>query len=189
MRKLKLQVQMSVDGFVAGPNGEMDWMTWDWDEGIKNYVSTLTRPVDTILLGRVLAQGFINHWSTLATNPDTTDDFSRKMHESLKIVFTKTLDSNEWENTSLEHGDLVASVNAVKEQPGGDIIAYGGGNFVSNLIKNDLIDDYHLFVNPAAVGKGMPIFQGLESVHRLKLVEARPFECGITVMHYKRSEK
>ena len=189
MRKLKLQMQMSIDGFVAGPNGEMDWMTWDWDQGLKDYVAALHERVDTILLGRVLAQGFINHWSALATNPETTDDFSRKMHESLKIVFTQTLDSNEWTNTSLEHGDLVSSVHAVKQQPGGDIIAYGGGNFVSNLIKNDLIDDYYLFVNPAAIGKGMPIFQGLERVHRLELVEARGFECGITAMHYRRSEK
>ena len=182
-------MQMSIDGFVAGPNGEMDWMTWDWDQGLKDYVAALHERVDTILLGRVLAQGFINHWSALATNPETTDDFSRKMHESLKIVFTQTLDSNEWTNTSLEHGDLVSSVHAVKQQPGGDIIAYGGGNFVSNLIKNDLIDDYYLFVNPAAIGKGMPIFQGLERVHRLELVEARGFECGITAMHYRRSEK
>ncbi|MGP1685133.1 MAG: dihydrofolate reductase family protein, partial [Giesbergeria sp.] len=59
MRKLKLQVQISIDGFIAGPKGEMDWMVWDWDDALKQYVSDITEPVDTILLGRTLAQGFI----------------------------------------------------------------------------------------------------------------------------------
>lgn len=162
-------------------------MVWNWDHALKQYVGDLTNPVDTILLGRVLAQGFINHWAALATNPETADDASRKFYETPKIVFTKTLDSTgEWAHTSLENGDLVEAVNALKQQPGSDLIAYGGGTFVSNLIKNGLIDDFHLFVNPTALGSGMPIFQGLDSKQGLKLVEARPFEWGVVVLHYQR---
>jgi dihydrofolate reductase len=189
MRKLKLQTQISIDGFIAGPNGEMDWMVWNWDDALKQYVMDITKPVDTILLGRVLAQGFINHWATLAKDPASSEEFAWKMHESHKVVFTSTLeDVGDWEYTSLAKGDLVEEVNALKNQEGQDIIVYGGGKFVTSLIKHGLIDEYHLFVNPSALGSGMPIFQGLEKRAGFKLVDAKPFECGIVVLQY-RSEK
>ena len=70
MRKLKLQVQMSIDGYIAGPNGEMDWMEWDWDDKLKQYVGDITASVDCIILGRKLAEGFIPYWSAVAANPE-----------------------------------------------------------------------------------------------------------------------
>lgn len=185
MRKLKLQTQVSVDGFMAGPNGEMDWMVWNWDEALKQYVMDLTEPVDTILLGRVLAQGFIPHWSNVATNPDTTDPFSNKMHGTPKVVFSKTLHTHDWSFTELTNGDLVEEVTRLKNQEGGDMIAYGGANFVSNLIENNLIDEYHLFLNPVLAGRGMPIFQSADARRKLKLIKATGFDCGITVLHYE----
>lgn len=184
MRKVKLQMQVSIDGYVAGPNGEMDWMVWDWDEALKDYVKNLTAPVDCILLGRVLAQGFIPHWQGLATNPDTNEPFASKMHETAKVVFTRTLGATEWENTSLATGDLAEEIAKLKQQDGKDIIVYGGGSFVSNLIKQNLIDEYHLFVNPAILGSGMPIFQGVDAKHAMKLVSATPFASGIVVLQY-----
>src|SRR3990170_7462327 len=91
LRKLKLQVQMSVDGFIAGPNGEMDFMVWNWDDQLKNYVATLTDPVDCILLGRKLAEGFIPYWSGVAANPeDPQHTAGIKFTETGKVVFTKT---------------------------------------------------------------------------------------------------
>ena len=151
MRKLKLQVQISIDGFIAGPNGEMDWMTWNWDEALKSYVGALTEPIDTILLGRVLAQGFIDHWAGLATNPDTSDAVSRKFHETPKVVFTHTLQEHSWAHTTLAHGDLVEEVTALKQQPGGDIMVYGGSNFVTNLIKHGLIEQWQKLVQKEAI--------------------------------------
>ena len=111
MRKLKLQMQVSLDGFVAGPNGEMDWMVWNWDDAITNYVIGMTEPVDCIVLGRKLAQGFIPTWASRAENPDTADKYTEKMDDTFKVVFTKTLnDSDEevltWKNTKLAKGDL-----------------------------------------------------------------------------------
>lgn len=184
MRKLKLQMQLSLDGFVAGPIGEMDWMVWNWDEALLKYVADLTEPVDCIVLGRVLAQGFIPHWDTLAANTETAQDFEKKMSDTPKVVFTKTLESNEWSNTTLAKGNLVEEINALKNQSGQDIIAYGGANFVSDLIKHNLIDEYHLFINPTLLGNGMPIFKSLEDKLNLKLVESKGFECGIVVLHY-----
>ncbi len=172
---------MSIDGYIAGLNGEMDWMVWDWDDELKNYVDNLTKPVDTIVLGRKLAEGFIDYWGEKTNDPEL-GDFARKMYYTQKVVFTKTMKEHKWNNTSLS-GDL-KEIKKLKEQNGQDIIAYGGGAFVSSLIKEGLIDDFHLFVNPTALGKGMPIFEELENRQTLKLVEARPFACGITLLHY-----
>ena len=185
MKKLKLQVQISVDGFIAGPNGEMDWLVWNWDEGLMDYVRSLTEPVDTIVLGRKLAEGFIGAWQARAENPETADAGAHKMNDTPKVVFSKTLESIDGKNVTLNKGDLTEEITALKNQEGGDLIAYGGADFVSSLIKNNLIDDYHLFVNPVVLGKGMGIFSDIATKQNLKLVEAKAFECGIVVLHYQ----
>lgn len=183
MRKLKLQVQMSVDGFIAGPNGEMDWMMWDWDDTLKKYVSDLTDPVDTILLGRKLAEGFIDAWQANIDIPEMAD-FAHKMIDSPKIVFSNTMKTCNWINTEIAQRELVEEVTALKNKPGGDIIAYGGASFVGSLIQHGLIDEFHLFINPVVIGAGMPIFNKLEGYQKLNLVKAAGFDCGITVLHY-----
>lgn len=180
MRKLKLQVQMSVDGFIAGPNGEMDWVTFDWDDELKNYVTGITEPVDCIVLGRKLAQGFIPHW---ASHPEM--EGADKINRTAKVVFTKTLDKSEWDNTVLATGELAAEINQLKSQAGEDIIAYGGGTFVSSLIESGLVDEFHLFVNPVALGNGMPIFQGLGDKQKLELQKSVAFPCGIVLLCYR----
>lgn len=173
---------MSIDGYMAGPEGEMDWLEWNWDDELKLYVTDITEPVDCILLGRELAQGFIDTWGMKAEDPDATDDFARKMNDTLKIVFTKTIFKAEWKNTKLEPGDIVQEVTKLKNQEGNDMIVYGGGTFVRTLIDAGLIDELHLFVNPTAIGKGMPVFGSLQN---MKLIKSRPFACGIVVLCYE----
>jgi dihydrofolate reductase len=180
MRKLKLQVQMTIDGFVGGPNGEMDWTLRNWDDGLKNYVGELTKPVDCIVLGRKLAQGFIPYW---AANPQ--QEGADKFNHALRVVFTRTLAQPVWSNTVLAKGDLVDEITKLKQQNGDDIIAYGGATFVSSLIKHGLIDEYHLFINPVAIGTGLTIFKELDSQQHLNLVKSTAFECGIVVLHYE----
>ena len=132
MRKLKLQVQISVNGFVGGPNGELDWMTWDWDNKLKSYVSELTDTVDTILLGRKMTDGFISYWSIVLKDKNNPEyDAAKIFIDTPKVVFTKTLEKSEWVNTELAKGDIVEEVNDLKEQNGKDIIVYGGASFVS----------------------------------------------------------
>jgi dihydrofolate reductase len=176
---------MSLDGFIAGPNGEMDWMIWNWDDQLKNYVTELTEPVDCIVLGRKLAEGFIPHW---AANPN--EEGAEKINSTSKIVFSKTLSKSDpklidWNNTHLTNEDLAEEITKLKKQEGKDIIAYGGASFVSALIKHGLIDELHIFVNPAAIGSGMPIFNNLESRQNLSLIKSTSFDCGIVVLHYK----
>jgi dihydrofolate reductase len=195
MRKLKLQVQMSVDGFIAGPNGEMDFMEWNWDDELKNYVTDLTEPVDCIILGRKLAEGFIPYWATVAANADDPQvTAGKKFTETKKVVFTKTLDKADrtvlgWNNTVFAKGDLAEEITRLKKQDGKDIIAYGGANFVSALINHGLIDEFHLFINPAAIGNGMTIFKSPDSKLNLTLVKSISFKCGIVVLNYEPRRK
>jgi len=185
MRKLKLQVQMSIDGFIAGPNGEMDWMVWDWDDALKTYVDELTKSMDCIFLGRKLAEGFIPYWKSVADDPNNEIQDSGKVFTNTpRVVFSKTITESPWENATIANGGLVEEITSFKQQPGKDIIAYGGANFVSNLIKENLIDELHLFVNPTAIGKGMPIFADVAAVQNYRLGHARSFDCGIVVMKY-----
>lgn len=186
MRKLKLQVQMTVDGYIAGPGGGMDWITFDWDEALQQYVTDLTEPVDCIVLGRNLAEGFIPHWANVAADPENPEQVAgQKFTDTAKVVFTQTLDQSKWDNTVLAMGDLVEEITNLKKQEGQDIIAYGGATFVSALIKHGLIDEFHLFINPAAIGQGMAIFKELDHNQALTLVKSIPFDCGIVLLNYE----
>jgi len=187
MRKLKLQVQVSIDGFVARPDGASDWMTWDWDDELKKYVIELTDSVDTILLGRKMTEGFISYWTDVVTNKTDSPeyDFAKKMVNIPKFVFTKTLDKHNWKNTKLAKGNISDEVNQLKKQNGKGIIVYGGAGFVSSLIKNNLIDEYHLFINSSSIGKGMTIFSGVADKFDLELVKSKAYDCGIVVNHYE----
>ena len=187
MRKIKLQMQVTVDGFVCGPNGEMDWTTWNWDNALKDYVKELMAPADSFIVGRVLYEGMSMYWPAAETNPDTSDDdrAAAKVFNSMpKHVFSKTLTSADWNNTIIESSDLVETINSLKNEEGGDIMLYGGVSMVSSFIQNNLIDEYHLFVNPAAIGKGRSIFGDLTGKFGLQLVKSQTFDCGIVVLHY-----
>lgn len=186
MRKLKLQVQMTVDGYIGGPNGEMDWVTLPWTDDINNYVDAILEPVDTFVLGRKLAEGFIPYWADVAADPGNPEvESGKKFTDTPKVVFSKTLEQSKWENTTVTSGDLVEEITRLKQQEGKDIYAFGGATFVSALIKHRLIDEYHLFVNPAAIGSGLPIFQQLDSKQNLKSVKSVAFDCGIVVLNYE----
>ncbi|HEY8781694.1 MAG TPA: dihydrofolate reductase family protein [Mucilaginibacter sp.] len=191
MRKLKLQMHLSLDGFVAGPNGEMDWVTWTWDDEIKNYVNDLIDSSDCILLGGHMPAGFVPYWESVVADPQSPQhgvggtEFGKKMVDTPKVVFTKTIEKSTWHNTVLAKGDITEEVNKLKAQAGKDLIAYGGANFASSLIKYNLIDEYHLFINPTAIGNGMTIFKEAGQKVNLKLVKATPFSSGIVVLQYQ----
>lgn len=188
MRKLKLQVQMSVDGFVAGPNGEMDWMKWEWDDALKKFTEELTDSFDTILLGRNIAEEFVNAWIVEAGKPEA-DKSTHKINDTKKIVFSRTLQSCSLKNTELAKGELKEVVTALKNKPGKDLIVYGGAGLVASLIKEGLIDDFYIYINPAAIGSGLRIFDNITGYQKLKLIKAKGYDCGITVLHYINNNK
>jgi dihydrofolate reductase len=183
MRKLKLQMQITVDGFVAGPQGQLDWMTWEMDEKLIAFINHLTDTSDTILLGRKMTEGFVKYWEQVITQPDSPEyEFGQKMVNLPKIVFSKTVSSIEGRNVRVENGPVVDAVNQLKSQGGKDIIVYGGATFVGSLIEHRLIDELNLFVNPIALGEGRRIFGARTP---LKLVASTAYASGIVVDTYQ----
>jgi dihydrofolate reductase len=181
MRRLKLQMQVTVDGFNS--EGQDDGV--DWGE-IKGYSRDLLDGCDTIVLGRKTAVDFIPYWDKAAGTPgEAWHEIAQRIASSRKIVFSKTLDRSDWPNTSIEQGDLAEEIRRLKSTSGKDIIVYGGTSFVSSLIKEALIDEFHLFLNPIALGTGAPIFGGLERPQKLKLVKSIAYNCGLVLLHYE----
>ena len=183
MRKLKLQMQITVDGFVAGPGGELDWMTFDMDEKLLSFITHLTDTSDTILLGRKMTEGFIKYWEHAITQPNSPEhSFAEKMVRMPKVVFSRTIKEVEGQNVRVENDPIVDAVNRLKSQTGKDIVVYGGATFVSSLIANRLIDELNFFVNPIAIGRGLQLFSQRTP---LTLIASVGYSSGIVVNTYK----
>ena len=186
LRKLKLQVQMSIDGCIAGPNGEMDWMVGLQDDKLMKYAYELTESIDTILLGRKMTDVFISYWSDVINKPDDPwYAFGKKMIEIPKVVFTKTLNKSKWKNTDIATGDLTDGIIKLKSREGKDMVVYGGASFDSSLIKLGLIDEFLLFINPVAIGNGMTIFKDLNEIQKFNMVKSIAFDSGEILLHYE----
>ena len=197
MRKLIVEVQMSVDGFIAGVNGNTDWMIWNWgpawkwDKELQQYHTDLTKSADCVFLSRKMAEeGFSAHWAKLAENPDDPQfEFAKHIADTRKVVFTKTLNKSApipggWNNTDIVGEDFAAAINKLKNQDGKNIIVYGGAGFVSSLISAGIIDEFHLLVNPVAIGSGLSIFNP-GSKQNMILVKSASFSSGIVLLCYK----
>ena len=177
---------MSIDGCIAGPNGEMDWMVGLSDDQVIKYENELIKSFDTILLGRKMTDLFISFWSDVINKPDDPwYEFAKKMIETPKVVFTKTLNKSKWINTDLATGDLTDEIIKLKSRDGRDMIVYGGASFDSSLIKLGLIDEFLLFINPVAIGNGMTIFRDLNEIQKFNMVKSMAFDCGIVLLHYE----
>ncbi len=153
---------MTIDGFVAGPTGENDWVfASGGDEAGFQKITDLAASCDTLLLGRKMAQGFIHYWESVAESqtdgPQKT--FAQILVSMRKIVFTRSKAATTGKNVEVESRDLATVVHALKKVQGKDILVYGGVEFVSSLISLDLIDAYYIFRCPVAIGKGLTIFQ------------------------------
>ena len=187
-------MQVSVDGFTADADGNTDWMVWSWgddwtwDNELRQYHIELTTSSDCILLSRKMAEeGFHDHWEKAAQNPANPQfAFAKPITEMRKLVFTRTFNKSMWKNTELAKGDLVDQIARLKSEKGKDIIVFGGPTFASSLIKAGLIDEFHLLVNPTALGTGRPMFKDLDSKLNLNLVKTTAYDCGIVFLKYGR---
>ena len=177
---------MSIDGCIAGPNGEMDWMVGLLDDKLIKYENEITESIDTILLGRKMTDVFISYWSDVINKPDDPwYAFAKKMIEIPKVVFTKTLNKSKWINTDIATGDLTDEIIKLKSRDGKDMVVYGGASFDSSLIKLGLIDEFLLFINPVAIGNGMTIFKDLNEIQKFNMVKSIAFDSGIVLLQYE----
>lgn len=181
---------MSLDGFVAGANGEMDWIFKTGDEQSKAWSVGQIREAGLIIMGRKSFENMAPYWIT------ATDEFSVPMNEIPKAVFTqkgfKGLDvGNEpspaaasWANAQVFNGDLAGEIRELKAGEGKPITAIGGAGFMRNLIATGLVDEFHLAIHPVILGGGQPIFNGVAMPQYLKLADVKVFPKGTTVHIY-----
>ena len=178
-------MHLSLDGFIAGPNGEMDWIKVDQE--IFDHVGTRISKGDTALYGRVTYQMMENYWPTAADKPTATRhdiEHSRWYSKVHKVVLSKTLKQAELTNTKIISDNLAHNINEIKQQAGEDILLFGSPAATHSLIQLNLIDGYWLFVNPVILGQGIPLFTDINEKIKLKLLTTRQFTSGVTELNY-----
>jgi len=181
-------MHVSLDGFVCGPAGEQDWMTMTDDEMGEYLVSDLRKTVDSMLVGRVLYQGFASFWPEMAKSKDAPQalvEFAQWMENTPKIVFSRSLDKVEWKNSSLAKKSPVEEVEELKKKPGGDMVIFGGAGIVAHFTEHNLVDEYRLKLEPVILGKGRPLFGDLGERRKLKLVHSKQFDSGVMGLYYQ----
>ncbi len=189
MRKIVFLNHISLDGFVAGPNGEMDWIKlpqelFDWG-------NTLTDQADTALYGRTTYWMMQNYWPTAGNKPNAgkhDKEHSAWYNKVTKVVVSRTMQDTGLEKTILIRDHLVQNVKKLKEQPGKNIQMYGSPSVIQELMNADLIDEFYLTVNPIILGKGKPLFTNIQHKMKFSLVEAKTFPQGVVLLHYVREK-
>ncbi len=201
MRKIVLQEMVSLDGFAAGPKGEFDWPLAD--EEFEQHAGNLLGTADTLLLGRNTYQMFASYWPTavpsatgklkgpggaefaVPTSPSAAhQEAARRMNAYHKVVFSKTLETVEWNNSTLVRELVPEDVVAMKQRKGRDMLLLGSIDLAQSFMKHGLIDEYRVWVNPIVLGTGKPLFGKMDR-HRLELAGTRTFGSGLLELHYK----
>ena len=187
MRKIVVSMHLSLDGFVAGPNGEMDWIIVD--ETLFDFVSELTDNADAALYGRNTYELMNNYWPTAAEQPEATrhDIEHSKWYNSVKkIVLSSSMKGKVPDKTTVINDNVAREISSIKQEAGKDILIFGSPTACHTLMRDDLIDEYWLFVNPILLGKGIPLFDNITERTKLKLVSTKTFESGVNCLHYER---
>jgi dihydrofolate reductase len=178
-------MHISLDGFVAGPNGEMNWIKVD--EEIFDHVGKRISEGDTALYGRVTYEMMENYWPTAGDDPDASRhdiEHSKWYNKVHKVVLSKTMKDADLPNTQIISENLSDRINEIKQRPGNDILLFGSPTATHSLIQLNLIDGYWLFVNPIILGRGIPLFADIKDKIKLKLLTTRQFTCGVTELDY-----
>ncbi len=190
MRKVVVMNRVSLDGFFAGPNGEIDWFIHDPEvDQALHAADPDAVPADTVLFGRVTYKMFEAHWPKAAVDPNAPEGeraMGRELNEMTKVVFSRTLKEVTWVNSRLARSEPAEEVRKLKQGPGNTILIFGCGTIVQQLAAAGLIDEYLLIVTPVALGTGKSMFDGVQRL-KLKLVEARGFKSGNVLLHYRSS--
>lgn len=169
-------MMVSVDGYIEGPTNDITWHVWD-DE-MSEYMMGFFKTVDTFLYGRKSYELMIEYW------PSQTGEFADIMNETPKLVFSRSLDSVEW-NSELIKKNVADKINQRKEQQGKNMVLFAGADIASTFIKHDLIDEYRLIVNPVVLGSGTPLFKDVKDHLSLNLLQTKSFQCGNTLLCYE----
>jgi dihydrofolate reductase len=189
MRKVSLLEHVSLDGFMAGPNGEMDWIRADdelFDAGAQ-----VTDAADTAIYGRVTYEMMAGYWPTAGEQPGAGRhdiEHARWVNAATKLVFSRTLESSDWANTVFVKGDIAGTIVAMKQQPGKNLVLIGSVSLAREFIRLGLVDEYWINVNPVVLGGGMPLFPDTGARTDMTLVGSTVFASGVVNLHYERAD-
>lgn len=186
MRKLIFFMHTSLDGFVAGLQGEMDWI--NINDEIFDFVGTMTDKADTALYGRVTYEMMQSYWPNAGNRPNASKhdkEHSAWYNKVSKVVLSTTMSEIGLDNTMVISDHLADNINKIKEQGENNILIFGSPTASHSLLGEGLIDEFWLFVNPVLLGKGMPLFKGVTETTKLKLVETKIFSFGVIALHYE----
>lgn len=177
---------VSLDGFVEGPNGELDWFL-DGDPQFERYCDEMLDSVSLALYGRRSYELMVSYWPKAEREPRSPADlaFARKMNALPKLVLSRTLERAEWNNTRIVKDRVSETIAELKAQPGKPIVAWAGAGLVETLMRHDLVDEYRLIVHPVILGKGTPLFRGTERRKHLKLVRTTHLGSELAVLCYE----
>jgi dihydrofolate reductase len=185
LRKIVYMMSVSLDGFIEGPDRELDWH--QVDDELHSHFNALLAPMGAFLSGRVTHELMAAFWPTADADPSSTGpavEYARIWRDMPKIVFSKTLERADW-NTTVVRDLVVDDIKALKAQPGGDL-ALGGADLGAAFMRNDLVDEYRVYVHPVLIGRGRPMFQPADDKVSLLLVETRTFGNGVVLLRYQR---
>jgi dihydrofolate reductase len=186
MRKLIVFENVTLDGFIAGPNGEIDWAIRD-DEVTENSKEG-QGVTDLFMFGRVTYDMMASFWPTPA-GKSTNPVFANALNNTPKIVFSRTMEKADWQNTTVLKELTTEELLRIKQEPGQNIMIFGSGSLVEQLTNLGLIDEYHLMVNPVLLGKGKPLFNNISDRVNLKLLNTKTFSSGIVLLQYERDKQ
>ncbi len=182
MRKVIFQMLTTLDGYFEGPDKEIDWH--NVDDEFNNFAKDVLNNVDTLIFGRVTYQLMADYWPSVDALKDDPV-VAGYMNSLNKIVVSKTLKSVEWNNTKLIRQNVDDEILKLKKQPGKAIVIFGSSDLTVSLMKNNLVDEFRILINPVILGKGKPLFQGLNERYKLKLVSTQAFNSGNVMLIYK----
>ena len=187
MRNVILLMHVSLDGFVAGPQGEMDWIRFD--SQLVDDVAELTDTADTALFGRVTYEMMAGYWPTAADSPAATKhdiDHARWVNHAPKLVFSRTLESVDWQHSRIVRDSFPEEIARLKQQPGKNLLMIGSTKTAHTFMQLGLIDEYRLNVNPVVLGGGSRLFPDIKDQLNLNLVSAKTYASGVIGLHYQK---
>lgn len=188
MRKLIVSMNVTLDGYLSGIDGELDWHFNYWTEEIRDTLCSQLVKADTILLGRITYEAMALYWPLKTADLSCRGEdfaFANMMNSYTKMVFSKTIERTPWSNTKILKGTLRQEIIKIKKNPGRDVIVYGSCQLVNGLIKAGLADEYHLWIHPVVLGKGIPLFKDLKEELCLNMMRAKTFSSGVVLMEYQ----
>ncbi|RYY59058.1 MAG: dihydrofolate reductase [Chitinophagaceae bacterium] len=185
MRKLVLFMHVSLDGFAADAESGLGWISYDGE--LQQYADGIVQTVGSPVYGRKTYELMAGYWPAVLQDPNAgarDKAHAEWVDGATKIVFSRTMEKADWNNTVVISDNITEEINKLKDQPGKDLVIFGSPGLTHSLLELDLIDEFQLTLNPVLLGAGIPVYQNILGKRNLKLLKATPLKSGVVGLHY-----